>query len=220
MVFVADGLAAKSIRAIFHGYRPFKIVETGTFLGLGSTRIIAEAIRDYSINAQFYSIECNPSFFNGATNNLKSLGLSIFVELINGLSVPHSRLLPREEIVEWLSKQPADLFDDLQRERKAVNYVEETSFNVPDDQLRVVLEKFNFRPDFVLLDSAGYLGNVEFNYLLSLLKGPTFIVLDDAMHHVKHFENWQFMLNNPKQFKQMFTVDERYGVVGFHYNPD
>jgi hypothetical protein len=111
------------------------------------------------------------------------------------------------------------LFDDLQKERSAANYVEETSPDVPDDQLRVILHLFDFKPDFVLLDSAGYVGFLEFYYLLSLLKGPTFIVLDDALHHVKHYESWQYMESRPDFFNHIFTADERYGIVGYYYNP-
>jgi hypothetical protein len=48
---------ARSIREIFTKYRPTKIIETGTYLGTGTTSVIASTLRQLNLNdTRFYSI--------------------------------------------------------------------------------------------------------------------------------------------------------------------
>ncbi|HWP40459.1 MAG TPA: hypothetical protein VNL70_05990, partial [Tepidisphaeraceae bacterium] len=89
---------ADAIRTLFAQIRPRRIIETGTYLGTGTTTIIASALRELGIDdAQFLSIEVNPRHLNKARENLARAGLS--VELLHGLSVPRE-LLPSIEQIE------------------------------------------------------------------------------------------------------------------------
>ena len=59
-----DSEFARAIRDLFQDHQPRRIVETGTYLGTGTTRVIAETIRDSKIaGAVFHSIEINPDHF-------------------------------------------------------------------------------------------------------------------------------------------------------------
>jgi predicted O-methyltransferase YrrM len=49
------------IQKLFSQIRPQRIIETGTYHGVGTTRIIAHALKELKIgNSIFYSIEINP----------------------------------------------------------------------------------------------------------------------------------------------------------------
>lgn len=214
-MFESSGLAKAAIENVIGQFKPRKIVETGTFMGTGSTAIIARALKKFDYGAQFFSIECNSAFVHAAHSNLLREGLSDYVRLMQGLSIPRSMLPSKEEIIKWLDSMPKHLFDDLQRERQASDYIRETSHPGPDDLLRqIVVGNFGGELDLALLDSAGYLGYIEFQYLLTLLKPGTEVIfiLDDAINHVKHFHSHAYL---KKRGKLIFEVEERYGVVGY-----
>lgn len=214
-MFEPQGAASTAIEDLINLFKPRKIVETGTFMGTGSTTIIARALKKFDYGAQFYSIECNPAFVNAAHTHLIREGLRDYVQLLQGLSIPRKMLPSRDEILQWLDTMPRHLFDDLQRERQAADYVNETSYDGPDDLLRqVVVSNFGGELDLALLDSAGYLGHIEFKYLLSLLKPETEVIfiLDDAINHVKHYHSRAYL---KERGKLIFEVEERYGVVGY-----
>ncbi len=219
MSLLPDGEAARAIRSAFSQYRPKKIVETGTFLGSGSTRIIASAIRNLDYRAQFYSIEVNPEYYAHAHLYLKKHKLRRYVRLINGLSIPRSLLPGKEETAQLLDNCPADLFEDAQRSAGGEGYLREVDFpQVPDDLLARVMSTFDFRPDFVLLDSAGHLGFTEFLYLLPMLAGECLVALDDAGGHVKHYRTLGYMRGDGR-FRPLFQTTERYGFVLVHFAP-
>ncbi|MGH7178053.1 MAG: hypothetical protein ACREJC_11790, partial [Tepidisphaeraceae bacterium] len=96
----ADSQFARGIARVFADMRPRRIIETGTYLGTGTTTAIASAIRDRRIDeGRFFSIEVNPKHAVRAHANLERAGLAEFVEILEGLSVPLA-LLPRFEQIE------------------------------------------------------------------------------------------------------------------------
>ena len=184
-----DSEFARAIRNLFKIYQPRRIIETGTYLGTGTTRVITETLRELGIaDAVFHSIEINPEHFAQARTNLRAAGLESFVNLQRGLSVPR-RLLPTvSQIEESTVRQPEfdGIFVDHREAQRAKLYFAETNFSdCADDLLGNVLSAFNNQPDFVLLDSGGHMGFVEFQYLVQKLCGPCLIALDD-IHHIKH----------------------------------
>lgn len=215
-----DSQFQRAIREVFATYRPQRIIETGTYLGTGTTAIIAQAIADYQIaNARFISIEINPSHYAQACANLQRQGFSS-VEVLHGLSVPKSMLPSRAEI-ERLTVKDIE-FDgviiDHQEQERAAKYFQETDFQAPEDMLGLALERFDFQPDFVLLDSAGYMGNVEYNYLLSKLKAPCIIALDDV-NHIKHRRSYLQIRSDPR-FELVRVADEKFGFAIAKFIPD
>jgi len=203
-------LFGKEIFKLFKNIRPTKIIETGTYLGLGSTNTIATAIQSLKLKSIFYSIEVNPYHIEKAKESLGEL--NSFVSLVNGLSIPKEKLPTIDEIQkELISNSENDkLFVDHQEENRASLYMAETDFNyVPDDMLNTCLKKFDYCPDFVLLDSGGHVGYLEFNYLISLLKDDCYIALDDIFH-VKHYKSFLQIMNNIR-FPKTLILNEGTG---------
>ncbi len=218
----ADSAFAREVRTLFSRVHPARILETGTFIGKGTTTVIASALRDIGIKgARFYSIEVNPGLHALARRNLEKAGLSGYVNLLNGLSVPRSLLPAREEIerrtVTEIGSEP--VYVDHAPEERVQKYFSETDFpGVADDLIGRVLHVFSFRPDFVLLDSGGHMGYIEFTYLVSRLKGECFIALDD-IYHIKHHRSFTQMSKDPR-FKILAAVREKAGFCIAHFNPD
>ncbi len=210
---------SRAIRDLFARVRPTRIIETGTYRGTGTTMIIASAIRDLVIEqAQFVSIEVNPTNFKRATENLAKAGLA--VELINGLSVPRSMLPSIEQIErELVQSVVADgLVVDHEEHERAELYFRETDYSsLPDDMLGQALQRFDCRPDFVLLDSGGHMGYIEFRYLIDRLAGPCYIALDDICH-VKHYRSYQD-IGHDSRFTVVATSEEKFGFCIAKYDP-
>ena len=210
---------ARSIRGLFARTRPRKIVETGTYLGLGSTLAICHAIYDNGLPiGGFYSIEVNPAFYAQACDNLAGRGFR--PHLLSGLSVPRS-LLPAEDDIrrETLDQiEDPTVFVDHEPAKRVHYYKKETDFpDALDDLLGHVMRWFDHAPDFVMLDSAGHMGFVEFQYALSLIKAPCYIALDDV-YHIKHHRSLKRMQTDGR-FKILELSREKFGYCVAHFAP-
>jgi hypothetical protein len=212
---------AKSIGDLFREIRPRKLIETGTYFGTGTTYVITSLLKKLSIrDAEFYSIEVDPKRCRQAQAYLAKVKLAEYVRITNGLSIPR-RLLPSiddiaKRYVEDISAG-AIYVDHADRER-ALLYFNETNFaDVPDDLLGECLARFDFKPDFVLLDSAGHLGEIEFKYLISRLKGVCYIALDDIFH-VKHHKNF-VNIQQDSRFVVKISSKEKFGFCIAKFSP-
>src|SRR4029079_9627218 len=79
--------------------KPEIIIETGTYHGEGSTRLIAYLIHSLGLETtEFYSIECNSDNVQKAKDNLRKRDLYDYVNIIEGLSIPRSMLPAHEQI--------------------------------------------------------------------------------------------------------------------------
>jgi len=202
------------LRGLIRMTRPKRIIETGTYLGKGTTRVIAEAIRDFGLNQTvFTSIECNPDHHRQALSNLKEAGLVQFVRPLLGLSVPRS-LLPTADVVHQETIAGAagtNVFVDHQENQRVELYLRETDFpDAAEDLLGTSLQECGNEPDLVLLDSGGHMGNVEFNFLISRLRGSCYVVLDDVKH-IKHARSLEQMKADPR-FEIICELDEKFGA--------
>ena len=210
---------AKAVKELFARIQPRKIIETGTYLGTGTTTIIAEALKQIGIcDAIFCTIEVNPEYHAQAKKYFQQNNIEVFA--LNGLSVPRSMLPTREDIERMTitDVQYGDIFVDHREQNRAEFYQRETDFpNVPDNLLYKSLEVFNFKPDFVLLDSAGHMGFVEFKYLLENLKGACYIALDDT-NHVKHYKSVQHIQQDPR-FEIVISSKEKFGFCIARFVP-
>ena len=208
------------LRAIIRQKKPRFIVETGTYLGQGTTRIIASALRDHGLtDATFYSVECNPEHHRQALANLGQSGLLPFVTPLHGISVPRA-LLPDAEAIrkETIENVSGDIFVDHHEAKRIELYLNETNYpDLPDDLLGQCLRECDGQPDLLLLDSAGHMGNVEFNYVLKLLRGPCYLALDD-IRHVKHAASVEQMKSDPR-FEMLAITEEKFGSCLAKFNP-
>lgn len=207
------------IDELFASIRPKKLIETGTYQGTGTTTIIASALRRLGIqDARFFTIEVNPEHHQQARMNLARENLDVIALL--GVSVPRN-ILPTLEEIELMTVENIefeDIFVDHQEHDRALFYFQETNFEgVPDDLLGRCLAEFDFRPDFVLLDSAGHMGNIEFKYLIDLLKGECYIALDDV-YHIKHHKSMLQMKEDPR-FEIVHSSREKFGFCIAKFTP-
>jgi hypothetical protein len=209
----------RAVNDLFARVHPRRVIETGTYWGTGTTTIIAKALRDLGIeDAEFISIEVNPRNLDRAAANLAKAGL--VVELVNGLSVPRILLPDLNRIEQDLVRNVlADgLVVDHEEQDRARLYFKETDFSdLPDDVLGNALERFDYRPDFVLLDSGGHMGHIEFRYLIEKLRGPCHIALDD-IYHVKHFRSFQEMKQD-NRFELVAASEEKFGFCIARFEP-
>lgn len=210
---------ARCLKDLFARIRPKRVIETGTYHGTGTTTVIARALRDLRItDSRFISIEVNPRNVTRASANLQKEDL--VVELFNGLTVPRALLPSIEQIDRELVKNVLsdDLIVDHEEADRARLYFGETDFSdLPDDMLGTALDEFDGSPDFVLLDSGGHMGYVEFKYLVSKLRGPCHIALDD-IYHVKHFRSFG-EIRNDKRFQLVAASEEKFGFCIATFNP-
>ena len=213
---------SKVLRETIKENRPKNIIETGTYLGKGSTTVIASSIRDFKLDpVRFYSIEVNPNFFRKAYIHLKDQELLNFVYLVHGLSVRKDQLLSKDEIqkkfvdMDW----PKEIYVDHDKDSRTFKYFEETNFDyVPDGMLLDCLKKLNGQVDFVLLDSAGHMGEIEFDVLIEALRGECIIALDDV-YHVKHYRSLQ-KIKKDKRFEILNLSKEKFGFCVTKFIPE
>ncbi|RMD48000.1 MAG: hypothetical protein D6830_07745, partial [Ignavibacteria bacterium] len=210
------------IHNLIKKYKPRKIIETGTHLGTGTTQIIIEGLINAGISdAEFHTIEVNPNFYELAIGNLLENDLLDYVKLHNGISIPRNLLPSPEEIEEITIKniKELDIFVDHAEVDRAKKYHEETNFaQVEDDLLGKILKIFNYEPDFLLLDSAGHMGFIEFSYIINKLKKECVIALDDV-NHVKHYETVKYIKQDDR-FKIITESDEKFGFCIVEFKPD
>jgi hypothetical protein len=218
-----DGLFAGALGAVIELFRPRLIVESGTYRGLGTTRIVAERLRNLSLRkTRFFSIECNPQYHTEAVNNLKRLGLFLpshqWVQPVLGLSIPREQLPTLQEIERNIRDpfwKEVDAFVDYDNPKTCYD---ETNFhNIPDDMIRMTY-KFG-DPDFFILDSAGHVGGVEFQYILGLQQEPCIFALDDTHTHYKHYRDYRQMVGDHRFCVLSEDRKERYGWAIAKYQP-
>ncbi|HRP02646.1 MAG TPA: glycosyltransferase [Candidatus Kapabacteria bacterium] len=201
--------------------KPTKLLETGTYLGEGTTRIIIESLKNANISDyKFFSIEINPNYYYKAIENLRKRNYNNDVTLLNGLSVPKSLLPTIEEIKSNTvdNIEFKNIIIDHHESERAIKYYAETNFqNSKDDLISKVLEIFSYEPDFILLDSAGHMGNIEFNYIISKIRSKCIIALDDA-NHLKHYKSF-LQIKNDSRFKIIRKSDEKFGFVVAEFDP-
>jgi hypothetical protein len=218
MMVTAQTQFANCVFELFQQLRPTKIIETGTFTGAGTTAIIAGALRQFQIqNAEFFTIEVNPAYHAVAQQNIARYGVPI--QSLLGLSVPRS-LLPSSEQIrkDVVETQVDNVYVDHEAAQRVQLYEGETNFpEVPDDLLGKCLKHFDYQPHFMLLDSAGHLGHVEFNYVIAQLKARCYFALDDT-NHVKHFQSVQRMKGD-KRFRILAESLEKFGFCFAEFTP-
>jgi hypothetical protein len=216
---IANGMSMEgnefqeSIQEIIKERKPRKIIETGTYLGEGSTRVIADALELNQIDYEMLSIEANPAYYLRACKNV-----TMFedVRVLNGLSIPRD-LLPTENQTEALigDLSSENIFVDHQEKERIRLYMQECDFDVPDRMLDICMRYFKNKPNLIMLDSAGHIGFIEFKYMLSMLKGSCLIVLDD-INHIKHYMSFNYMKSDSR-FTIIKESSEKFGFCIAEY---
>lgn len=206
------------------------IFETGTYQGTGSTSFIASCFRNSKRLKAFYTTETNLEFYRIAKKNLKKFP---FVKCLYGLSVS----LPAAE--DFLQQ------DEVLSNHEKYNdiYIDDTN-NPKDFYLNEIrgmlrpppfsLSRFFVKREqelikqmipslegtlFIVLDSSGGIGYLEFTETYKLLQNRNefYILLDDT-HHLKHFRS-KLSIEKDKNFTVLASSIEN-GWLLAHFVKD
>jgi hypothetical protein len=189
-----------------------KVIETGTYLGQGTTKAVLDGMALHKKPFHFISIEVNPSFADQARKNTgKVLGFDIW----NGLSIPKGIDNVLSTDVTDESYYPNYIVVDHQPKNRAELYRKEVDYKVPDELLKKAVDFMDGKPELVILDSAGHLGWAEFFHLLALVNHPFILALDDT-RHVKHFQSMETIRKQPEIFEILFETSDKFGSAIIH----
>ena len=194
------------LKKIIAERKPKMILETGTYLGNGSTRTILDAINENNLDTKFFSIECNQSFIIQAEKNLRSHPKKSQLKIMHGLSVEFNDL-PKEITYADL---PEDVIVD---HSDPSEYLHEIRCRMDGIFKKIIA--LHGEPDFVLLDSAGHMGTIEFNCLMRLMTKPFILAIDDT----KHFKHYRTLkeIKDDNMFKVITEGDEKFGFAICEY---
>jgi len=174
-----------------------RVIETGSFLGLGTTKAVLKGLTQLGLDYKFISIEVNPSFYKQAKAN----NIGTQVQFINALSIPRS-LEPINFTTEGL---PDYVIIDHEDDKALENYKQEINFKVPDSMLSLAVE---LKPELVILDSVGHCGLIEFKYLMTLLPHHEFYLVLDDINHVKHYQTMLLVESMPEKFEILWRTEK------------
>ena len=180
-------------------------LETGTFLGTGSTAIVSEAFQRVAAPKRFVTLEVNFANWCRATANLRRYpfvecrwGATVAIEAAleflrtDEMLVNHTRysgiyIDDTDDPIGWYSREicgqlPFSQAVEIPAATKELLWGGE---NLLADLLRLHADH---RP-LIVLDSAGGIGLLEFRIVLEPMKGRQFFLLLDDTHHLKHYRS-------------------------------
>lgn len=227
MEVIGSERLSEALRAAVRRYSPPVVVETGTYMGTGSTRMIAEAFAP-DAPEKFHTIEISRRCYDIARRNLAHLA---FVEVLWGLSVERGRA---EDFLRGDSflLEAERLGIEVERPEDPVGfYLGEISTDrvsawdsecyrepvAPDNLLGKLLPQYKHRRPFIALDSAGGLGWLEFQEVLRMQEGLPFVLFLDDVNHVKHYRSLKYVESSP-EFR-MIDCDVSHGWALASYEP-
>jgi hypothetical protein len=196
------------------------IIESGTFVGKGSTRMIAETFINEEEKPEVITMEANWLNWRRAKKNLKKYN---FVKPVWGFSVPQKEAIQFVEEDYALKHQDEypDVYIDggsdplnfyigeLRGEfgytrYKYLNYLlkyfeerdKRTKYS-GEDLLRKYLLKYQKEVPLIALDSSGAIGLLEFNIVKEMMGNNEYYLLLDDIYHLKHFRSYDEIKKNP-----------------------
>ncbi len=218
----ADPVLSQHLRALIAEDRIDVAIETGTYLGLGSTRFVAEAFNAVAPPRRFVTVEVNFTHWCLARANLRPYP---FVDCRWGRTVALARArahMQEDALLRDPKNQEADVYIDS-LDNPLGFYEREVAGDAPDlrppappqmqggkqvvdirtllfegeDLLPRLLTAHAEHAPLIILDSAGGMGFLEFQIVREMMAGRRFALLLDDVHHVKHFRSLQHMRSDP-----------------------
>ena len=179
MEMTASARLSSALRTAVERYAPTVVIETGTYEGRGSTRLVAEAFGNRPPRV-FYTMEVSKVYYQRAVANLAELP---YVRVLWGLSVG------RAEAEQFLAKDE-ELNEDerafYRREVRGLFGGASGSEDAPERLLERVLRDHRDECPMIVLDSAGGIGWLEFQEVLRIQDGRPFVLVLDDIDSVKH----------------------------------
>lgn len=162
----------ETVKEILAKHDISEIIETGTFNGLGSTRVFAETKK------YVFTIECNYNNFVTSSQNLAQY---------ENVCVVHGLSLKRDELIEELLHEKFDENIKMDSDYPKSFYMREIMQQVTVENALNLFAN-NDRKQLVFLDSAGGVGYAEYLKFMSFdenfLKNK--ILMLDDISHIKH----------------------------------
>lgn len=216
-----DQVFIDTVESIINKNEISYIVESGTYIGTGSTRTIAEILlKNKKTIQKFYTIEVDNTLFLKAKKNLKKYA---FVEPIWGISVdpdvaikfvssddaianhqqyPDVFIDTLENPVEFYTNEIKGQFSKTHAKPSLWNKIFHRKALSEEQFLENVFKTLlprvkNFNP-IILLDSAGGIGWLEFKTVMEYMNSSPFIIILDDIHHLKHFRSLDYIEKSQK----------------------
>ncbi len=189
------------------------VIETGTYLGLGSTTFVSESFPKGRPPEEFVTIEVNWKSWRRARANLRRFPT---VKALWGRTVAVEKALKFLESDGALrnpNEHPDILIDDttnplrfyqnelagslggsprIYKPWQFIPWLFDRKFsNSGDNLLEKYLTMFKTKKPLVILDSAGGIGLLEFSIVRETMKGFPYVLLLDDINHLKHFRSHQ-----------------------------
>jgi hypothetical protein len=186
----------ETVAKIIETYPIDEIIETGTYNGLGSTKVFAET------NKYVFTVECNLNNFLTATNNLKNY---------ENVCVLHAMSLNREYLLNFLLNEEFNIDTTYDSKFPKSFYMREISQPVAIENALEILIK-NDRKQLVFLDSAGGVGYAEFLVFMTYPLQNKILMLDD-IDHIKHKRSVSYLQLNG--YKVHISSNNRFAWTDF-----
>jgi len=181
------------------------IIESGTYLGNGSTKMLSDIFSDSKTIKKLITIEANSNFYFIALENLKDI---VFVECINGFSLDLSECINFIDNDEYLLNH--EKYDDIYIDSfdPISNYKNEimVSQGKPQNLLKKLISENIDEELLIVLDSAGGIGYFEYLSVKEILKNKNYYLLMDDVDHIKHYRSKKDIMNNDS-FDVIITND-------------
>lgn len=184
----------EALRAAIARLDPQVVIESGTYLGTGTTRVLLTALAAHPLR-RFVSLDVSRALQAQARQNLAD---APHVELLWGMSVR------RQHAIDFVRTDPLlrnldpslDIFIDFLPD-PAAGYLAELegslggdpSLLAPDALFESLLPAHRLHRPLVCLDSAGGIGFLEFQETIRLLSPHPFGLFLDDINHLKHYRS-------------------------------
>lgn len=186
-------------------------IETGTWLGTGSTKLIIDAYceSEQAFPFDLYTIESNKDAYDEAVQNLSPYP---WVHPTHGLSLDYAyarNQIWNDVLLDRIDEYP-ELYCDAEKDLKQY-YLTEISPTVTgapreDNFLEVYINMFQKERILFFLDSAGGLGWTEWTTVMKSMGPRGYLVGCDDINHVKHYRSYMAVKENiDKRWKLKWT---------------
>jgi hypothetical protein len=184
----------EALRAAIARLEPEVVIESGTYVGTGTTRALITALDGRPLR-RFVSLDVSRALQTQARENLAD---APHIELLWGMSVR------RQHAIDFVRTDPLlrdlnpalDIFVDFLPD-PAAGYLAELEgslggdpfLNAPDALFEELLPAHRLHRPLLCLDSAGGIGFLEFQETIRLLSPHPYGLFLDDINHVKHYRS-------------------------------
>lgn len=213
------------------------VLETGTYLGLGSTTFVSESFPKECPPKLFVTLESNWVSWRKAKQNLQAFP---FVRPLWGKTMPQSRalqFLAQDEILRKHDEIPDIFIDNIKDplqfytreiQGKLGGRAQSPGTRIPqlidrlvhyagNNLLEKYLKQFRKLNPLIILDSCGGVGFLEFTILCDVMESHPYLVLLDDINHIKHFRSYRHIKEDPRF--DLLGADESEGWLLAKYSP-